>query len=470
MDFSLLYSIVFCGLLSLLPLWVILTTFYRTVEPRFRSSAARFVYTRLPALSQPTWLEISLGVIFLGVNVGVLVHLGVQDLSLLKVGSAKVSTVNFILLFLGRRTNPLADYLNVPLRTYYFAHRVVGLVAIAAAFLHSGLVLHHGRIWDPASKSGTLVSHPWNLCRALLTCLKAVGGLLGILMFCAFLMLFPVQSRCTGPSPARVGHLRLGLARFSGRLHLLLAMSTLIGMLWHVMLQNSLIARIPVFVACGVWCSTQLYCFGRVFLLSQAHAQVTQTWNDDDIVRLRLQTNHGIDVFPGCYFYVFFRGKWPFYNLLQGYPLMLCWCEPEQLVKGQATTLTFLMRKSQQHNQSLSIASNGQGVRLDGPYGIDWHIYNFETVILAARGMGIVGILPYALHLAARRRHDESLRKRSNRLRNSNEPVFGDLSRCVDVIWWLEHEEQEAWVREQLRDLQELDAKVSASVRPLVLI
>ncbi|KAG5756709.1 hypothetical protein H9Q70_000687 [Fusarium xylarioides] len=98
-------------------------------------------------------------------------------------------------------------------------------------------------------------------------------------------------------------------------------------------------------------------------------------------------------------------------------------------------------------------------LRLDGPYGKDLKLHTFETVVLTAKGLGISGILPFALHLAARKRHDNGLRDKSARLRDSSEPVFGDLSRHVDLIWWLEHDDQDRWVHDQLRSLQEVDNK-----------
>lgn len=44
---------------------------------------------------------------------------------------------------------------------------------------------------------------------------------------------------------------------------------------------------------------------------------------------------------------------------------------------------------------------------LEGPYGQDLQLQTFENVILVAQGVGIVGLIPYALDLARRRRHDE---------------------------------------------------------------
>ena len=250
-------------------------------------------------------------------------------------------------------------------------------------------------------------------------------------------------------------------AGYAGKAHLLLSLGIMAGMMWHVLLQSSLTARVLVFVACGMWISTQLYRFGRLFLCRQAHAVVKKRWSSEDVARLRVETAHSIRVFPGCYFYIFFQGSLPFSGLLRGYPMMLCWCEPEEFTSGKATTITFLISKHGPHRQSLDQAIVGRNIRLDGPYGTDLRLQGFETVILAAKGLGIVGVLPYALHLVARGQHDDNTRHRSDRLRDTSEAVFGDLSRRVDLVWWLEDTDQEPWVRGQLKALQELDKKVS---------
>ena len=130
-------------------------------------------------------------------------------------------------------------------------------------------------------------------------------------------------------------------------------------------------------------------------------------------------------------------------------------------MKGGVSELIFLLTRAHgYHRRLLKSILPGSRLRLDGPYGKDLKLHTFETVVLTAKGLGILGILPFALHLAARRRHDNKLRDKSARLRDSSEPVFGDLSRNVDLIWWLEHDDQDRWVQDQLRILQGVDDKV----------
>jgi predicted ferric reductase len=101
-------------------------------------------------------------------------------------------------------------------------------------------------------------------------------------------------------------------------------------------------------------------------------------------------------------------------------------------------------------------------VSFDGPYGQDLHLEDYETVMLVAEGIGIAGVLPYAQHLAQRSHHDAQI-KRSLKLASTpnkddlRRALHRDTTRNVDLFWNLELNDQERWVSEQLRNLQDLD-------------
>ncbi|KAL1908162.1 hypothetical protein Sste5344_006163 [Sporothrix stenoceras] len=71
--------------------------------------------------------------------------------------------------------------------------------------------------------------------------------------------------------------------------------------------------------------------------------------------------------------------------------------------------------------------------------------------------MGIAGVLSHALHIARRERHDDSVRDEASRLWDSDEFVFRDATRRLILIWFLEHNSQDAWVADELKRLQEID-------------
>lgn len=197
-----------------------------------------------------------------------------------------------------------------------------------------------------------------------------------------------------------------------------------------------------------------------MFLFSHTQATVATRWDKEVVVQLKLVTDKPVKVFPGCYFYVFFNGPLPFYDLFHGYAMTPFWGSPKQFINGKVSDPTFLITRKGHHANSLGCVSSGDSLRLDGPYGRDLKLYRFETVVLTAKGIGIVGVLPFALQLAGRRQRDDEARSRHARLRDSSEPVFADFSRNVDVIWWLEHDYQDQWVADQLKSLQELDSQV----------
>ena len=96
-------------------------------------------------------------------------------------------------------------------------------------------------------------------------------------------------------------------------------MAALGGLVWHICLQRSASARIPVFVSCGLLACTHLYRLVRMFVLGHTEGLLKKIWDDGNIMRIQLGTNKLVPVFPGCYFYVFFRGPLPFYDLFYGY-------------------------------------------------------------------------------------------------------------------------------------------------------
>ncbi|KAH6869641.1 hypothetical protein B0T10DRAFT_533794 [Thelonectria olida] len=365
-------------------------------------------------------LQFSILVLYLAAN-GFLLGVGSGAKAELEKRAAAIASANLMLVFLGGRTNPLANFLQIPLASYYFGHSWIAIVATCEALLHSGLALSRHQKFD-----------------------SLTNGLFAIVFSALWF--------------------RRLFGRFFGLFHLLCSMAALGGLVWHICLQHSAAARIPVFVSCGLLGSTHLYRLVRMFICGHAEGFLERPWDDGNVMRLQVNTNKPVTVFPGCYFYVFFPGPLPFYDFFHGYAMMPVWGKPDQYVTGKTSDLTFLMSRTRGHHcRSLGIVSPGQRLRLDGPYGKDLQLHTFETVVLTAKGLGISGILPFALHLAARKRHDNRVRDKSARLRDSSEPVFGDLSRNVDLIWWLEHDDQDKWVGDQLRSLQEVDAKVCCS-------
>ena len=85
----------------------------------------------------------------------------------------------------------------------------------------------------------------------------------------------------------------------------------------------------------------------------------------------------------------------------------------------------------------------GKGLTTEGPYRKNHRLHRFENVILTAKGIGIIGILPFALQFATRKRYNDSVCTTKAREMNSDEPIFRDMTRHVVLYWWLENNSQE---------------------------
>ncbi len=90
---------------------------------------------------------------------GVLMGLGIKTMSDLLVCSGLMASINLIPLFLGGRTNVLANYVGISLHTYYIAHHWLGRLVIFQSLLHVALVIASGKPWtfDSSQISGISV-------------------------------------------------------------------------------------------------------------------------------------------------------------------------------------------------------------------------------------------------------------------------------------------------------------------------
>jgi NAD(P)H-flavin reductase len=197
-------------------------------------------------------------------------------------------------------------------------------------------------------------------------------------------------------------------------------------------------AKIPVFLSGALWVLTMIhYTIKLVFYTTGAVINREPTVHSD-VTRIEVHCDNSIRVFPGSYFYVFLPGKFLHYNMLASYPMTVMWYAPENVSDAnEVTDVAFLISHRSRALRSMRF-SRGQRLLLDGPYGQDLGLQHFETVMLAAKGIGILGILPLALNLFKRQ-------------------VRGDSCPKVNIFWALEEIPQENWVMEELKTLQAMD-------------
>ncbi|KAM7184569.1 hypothetical protein V8F33_012905 [Rhypophila sp. PSN 637] len=89
-------------------------------------------------------------------------------------------------------------------------------------------------------------------------------------------------------------------------------------------------------------------------------------------------------------------------------------------------------------------------VCLDGPYGQEIAISQYGTVILAADGGGIAGVLPFALSLVSRKKHDIQAKS------SQSHSLYCDEVRKVDIYWKLDNYTQVNWTLDYFHTLANL--------------
>ncbi|KAJ2983716.1 hypothetical protein NUW58_g6202 [Xylaria curta] len=327
--------------------------------------------------------------------------------------AALVSALNIVTVFLGGRTNPLIDRADVSVRTYYFWHFWAGRVIAIQGLLHAAV-----HIARQASRSDSLVISGWIV--SLLLFLLLIGSL-------------PFFRRRSYVVFIKV--------------HFILVLATLAGLIWHVLAQN-LFNKAPVFIAAVLWFLSTTYRIS-LYLKWRRGASVTGVHAAAGGMHLKVQLGKPLRPYPGMYFYLYFSGL-PIRYKWYGFPTnAFFW----RLSPGEDSTrdLHFLL----QERDSLAQLDSGrslQNIAIEGPYGKNMRAETYETVILIAEGVGIAGVLPYALHLAQRRQHDQ-------RFRTTNTAIFRDVTRKVDLLWKLNHGNEEQWCKDELTELMSMDSK-----------
>ncbi|EHK48880.1 hypothetical protein TRIATDRAFT_92020 [Trichoderma atroviride IMI 206040] len=213
----------------------------------------------------------------------------------------------------------------------------------------------------------------------------------------------------------------------------------------------------------------------------------------DHALQVTIRLAHPIKLQPGCYFYLFLPAFWFKYDIFQSYTAVAFWCPPEDAC-GAVTEITFLVSRRGNHGNAISRLREEQTILLDGPYGMDYGLQKYETVILAVKGMGIAATLPLALSLAARQHHDERVRDKLQELASkgkaitklqsaattendlktieqtkmdlskerrefSSKKLHRDSIKKIVLFWSLESNEQLSLVQQQLIALQALDPR-----------
>ncbi|TVY13064.1 Ferric/cupric reductase transmembrane component 7 [Lachnellula arida] len=355
---------------------------------------------------------------------GFCMGLGIKNTSDLIVRSGTMASINLIPLFLGGRTSMFANFLGISLHTYYLAHHWIGRVVIVQALLHVSLVLASGKPWTFDSSQISAISSASALALILLLSLFFIRRI----MYEVFL-----------------------------KIHMLLAFVAVWALLLHLLPTRSGQAIFPV-VSLSLWALNAIlrlarmayYNLGgrrpsRMGQASIAHFFEGEGENNVTAMRITVRLRRPLAIQPGQYVYLFLTDM-GLRRRFQAHPYVITWWDDSKA----AMNLYFLV---QPHNgiSSELVARNSVGsVTIDGPYGKDLHLENYETVILIAKGIGIAGLLPYIRHMTYRRLSKDKAHEAYRR---------GLITRKIDIFWVLEDNCQQEWLADWILELQQRDSE-----------
>ncbi|KAI1159281.1 hypothetical protein F5B18DRAFT_655790 [Nemania serpens] len=457
------YALAFGAGIAALVLRKLLMLFNSFVTPRLHRLLLRHITypllierRRWPAVTRSHAVLISL---YLAANIAALFLFSNGTIEI-QARSAMLAVVNIAPLPFVGHVNTLSDCLGLSTAAHSLGHRTIGTAAMLHAFVHTGFALASQPRFGYTTYSGLVAS----------------GALLGILIL-SIIGLF---------------------ARVRRWAHELLGFTVLGGVLWHFSLLSppSIVTRIALAVSLGSCLFSGLVRVFRAWFFS-TKATVTDIYLDDSgASRFVVSTKRPMRILPGKYLYVLMTGS--FWFSFHSYPLMAVPSSP-----GSAQGNSELMFCVTDASKSIRGLKIGQKLWLDGPYGPGLRLETCENLVLVARGIGILGILPIALHIASRKQQDARKSKpavelhmlevelkeaederskleqngrpvdqaRLTRLRDkitglrkalhvkgaTRELFFRDLTRRITILWVPDHNSQARWVGKQIQLLQELD-------------
>ncbi|KAK4148569.1 hypothetical protein C8A00DRAFT_19618 [Chaetomidium leptoderma] len=367
------------ALWSLLILWGLLYFLHRYL-PLLRFAFAYLAQVQISLINY-TLPEIGATILYLSANAAAL---RIEGLS----SSHLFAIVNLVLLYLGGRTSLVANSIGISLRTYYLAHHWVAVAVVALSLVHVTQAIK-SRSFDK---------------------LQAISGGIVAGLLCVCLVLSSVHS---------VAH-SIHYTLFQSH-HVPLALCILIASGWHLWTVSVpfSFAWLMVFGTGSLWIVSVALRLLRWYGYRGARV-VIQSSKEAMITRLSVDTGSTIPALPGSYFYVNIPGQ------RSGVCVPVIWWSDEENESVRHFEILINRRIE-------SIASDFRP-RLGGPYGGDLSMGSFETLVLAGEGIGIAGVLPFALSLVSRKKRD----KRNN----GDAPLYCDITRSIDLVWKLDSNRQ----------------------------
>ncbi|KAF7943008.1 hypothetical protein EAE96_010954 [Botrytis aclada] len=360
---------------------------------------------------------------YLAIN-GFCMGLGVKTMSDVISRAGIMASVNIVPLFLGGRTNTLANFIGISIHSYYIAHHWIGRVVIVQSLLHVGFAIAAGQPWTFNSSQISGISAASALSLLLITSMFFLRRL----MFEVFL-----------------------------KIHFLLAFIVIIALMEHVAHLGLTRSMFPI-IALSLWSLNAIMRWGKMFYDNVGgvgssltpQADIFHYYDDSktrtvSAIRLTVLLKRPMKIYPGQYMYLFLSDM-GVRRRFQAHPFVIAWWDDSM----KATKLSFLIEPSNGLTSDLVGRGSLRRVVMDGPYGKDLRLEDFENVILVAKGIGIAGIIPYVRSLTYRRVNKDKSHESYRR---------GLITRKIDLYWILEDNCQEDWISDWLVDLQMRDSE-----------
>ncbi|KAH8595143.1 hypothetical protein B0O99DRAFT_512693 [Bisporella sp. PMI_857] len=312
---------------------------------------------------------------------------------------------NMLPLFLGERTSVIAKIVNIPLTSYFFAHHWIGRMAILHSFIHMFLAI--------ASKGYDS---------------RSIQSKTGIFASTTMLVIFA----------SSIYPIRKRVFEVFFRLHQFLAILVLGLTFWHLFPLGWERYIYPTIALC-LWMLHMAYRLSRHNIGTRTHNFHIQKYQR--AVEVKVDLEGRFHPRPGQFFYVQSETLQA-YDKFQSHPFMIFWWE-EDLTQTFSSTITFLIETKLGFTLRLANGAPYQRISLDGPHGQNIPAEEYDTVILAAKGIGIAGVLAYAQYLI--------WMKSRKRIR----------TRKVDIYWELEENQQEVWAGHYFNKLEDQSSKVT---------
>lgn len=131
------------------------------------------------------------------------------------------------------------------------------------------------------------------------------------------------------------------------------------------------------------------------------------------VTRLTIDTKSSITTLPGSYIYINLPGQY------SSACVPITWWSGDEPCRSRYVDILI--------NRKIDTLPPNYKIRLGGPYGGTLSLGSFENIVLAAQGIGIAAIIPFALSLVSRKHFS-----------NHNLEAFNDVTRNIDLYWQLD--------------------------------